>query len=583
MMGDRREIWLKAAVVGSLWGASEIVLGSFLHNLRIPFSGNLLTAIGIVLMISGHRLWPERGLLIRAGLICAALKSLSPSPVILGPMISIFMQASLMEMALLAGRRSWGGYLLGGGLAMSWNLLFRILSTLVLYGSPVIELYQQLVTFLFSQTGWQFTTYWAPILVLGGLFFLFGLVAGIMGLLVSRAAARDVQAWRAPAFGAVQPPAIPQIPRTGKWHFLRPLGFLVLLATGLYSVRSMPLLVSTGLLLVFLLLVRFHDPSLVKRFFRKKGFWIGLSVMVLLSGLMLGKPQPGSPINPEGLRIGWEMCMRALYVITGFGILSRELRNPQLVKWFESWHMEPFLSAVRIAFQTTPLLIGTIPGKTAWNRPGRVLTDMVRSMEYSLDYMRSRKQAFRQVFIITGAKGSGKTTLAEKTVALLKQKDLSVKGILAPEWLENGQRAGYWVKDAGSGEKMLLCRRKGTKTASEPGPFHFFADALAFGQKALLDMETGSGTDPQTEARTHTHRQEVTVVDELGPFELQGQCWAAAMDSLPRDTGPMLWVVRESLIDEVIQRWPAVSHRIYPAATTSADSLAADIIRGMKT
>jgi hypothetical protein len=32
----KNDIWLKAAVVGSLWGASEIVLGSFLHNLKYP-------------------------------------------------------------------------------------------------------------------------------------------------------------------------------------------------------------------------------------------------------------------------------------------------------------------------------------------------------------------------------------------------------------------------------------------------------------------------------------------------------------------------------------------------------------------
>jgi nucleoside-triphosphatase THEP1 len=579
-MGKPREIWLKAAVIGSLWGASEIVLGSFLHNLRIPFSGNMLTAIGIILMVSGHRLWPERGLLIRAGLICAALKSLSPSPVILGPMISIFMQASLMEAALLAGRRSWTGYLLGGGLAMSWNLFYRILSTLVLYGSPIIDLYQQLVTYLFSQTGWQFSSYWTPVLVLGGLFFVFGLVSGTAGLLVSRAAARNVHAWRAPAFGTISPPEVPGMPRPGKWHILPPLGFLVLLATGLYSVPSMPLPLSTALLIVFLLLVGFHDPTLIRRFFRKKGFWVGLLAMLVLSGLMLGKPAPGKLISPEGLRIGWEMCIRALYVITGFGILSKELRNPYLVKWFENRHMEPFLSAVRIAFQTTPLMIETIPGKTAWRKPGMVLTDMVRSMEYSLDYMRARRQAFRQVFIIVGKKGSGKTTLAEKTIQLLKQQGLAVEGILAPEWLEDGQRAGYWVKDAGSGEKMLLCRRQEAKAANEPGPFYFYPEALAFGQSALLGRETGP--KPHKDGHPPAERPVVTVVDELGPFELQGLGWAAAMDSLPRDSGCMLWVVRESLVDDILRRWPAAEHRIYKARQAHADQLAADISRAMQ-
>ena len=51
-------LWQRAAVLGSLWAASEIVLGSFLHNLRVPFSGHSLTAIAIVigcLVLTGLR------------------------------------------------------------------------------------------------------------------------------------------------------------------------------------------------------------------------------------------------------------------------------------------------------------------------------------------------------------------------------------------------------------------------------------------------------------------------------------------------------------------------------------------------
>ena len=36
------EKWIKASIIGTIWAASEIVLGSFLHNLKVPFSGNIL-------------------------------------------------------------------------------------------------------------------------------------------------------------------------------------------------------------------------------------------------------------------------------------------------------------------------------------------------------------------------------------------------------------------------------------------------------------------------------------------------------------------------------------------------------------
>ena len=56
------EKWIKASVIGTIWAASEIVLGSFLHNLRIPFSSNVLTGIGLIILISSSYKWTEKGL-----------------------------------------------------------------------------------------------------------------------------------------------------------------------------------------------------------------------------------------------------------------------------------------------------------------------------------------------------------------------------------------------------------------------------------------------------------------------------------------------------------------------------------------
>jgi hypothetical protein len=80
-------IWLKAAVIGSLWASVEIVAGSFLHNLQVPFSGTILTAFAILLLSAFSRLWKESGIIWRAGIICALMKSISPSAVIIGPMV----------------------------------------------------------------------------------------------------------------------------------------------------------------------------------------------------------------------------------------------------------------------------------------------------------------------------------------------------------------------------------------------------------------------------------------------------------------------------------------------------------------
>src|SRR5512138_3263479 len=122
------EKWIKASIIGTIWAASEIVLGSFLHNLRIPFSGNVLTAIGIIIMISMSYTWTEKGLFWRAGLICAIMKTMSPSAVIFGPMIAIFTESLLLEGSTRLLGRNIAGFAIGSMLAMSWNLFQKIFS-----------------------------------------------------------------------------------------------------------------------------------------------------------------------------------------------------------------------------------------------------------------------------------------------------------------------------------------------------------------------------------------------------------------------------------------------------------------------
>src|SRR5512138_802825 len=139
------EKWIKASIAGTIWAASEIVLGSFLHNLRIPFSGNILTAIGIIILISMSYTWTEKGLFWRAGLICAIMKTMSPSAVIFGPMIAIFSESVLLELSTRLLGRNIAGYSLGAMLAMSWNLFHKIGSFIIYYGANIIDVYTNLL------------------------------------------------------------------------------------------------------------------------------------------------------------------------------------------------------------------------------------------------------------------------------------------------------------------------------------------------------------------------------------------------------------------------------------------------------
>ncbi len=672
------DTWLKAAVVGSLWGASEIVLGSFLHNLKIPFSGNLLTAIGIILMIAGHRLWPERGLIIRAGLICAALKTLSPSANIFGPMLAITMQATLMETALFIGRSTWVGYLLGGGLAMSWNIAHRIVTSVIIYGGNLIEIYKRIIDYIIAQTAWQTDGYMKPVLLIAGMFFLTGMVAATAGIYISNAAKRrkdsepdyttppqsrrdlslhprqarqsDNPQIRQPDNPTTRQPddtATRQPNNPSPCHPFIPVSIILALIAGMVAISRLPLYAATVLLLLFLTVVWYNDARLIKRFAGKRGFWISMGIMLVLSGFLLGRNSNGAGFSMAGMQAGLEMMMRAIYVITGFGLISKELRRQSLTAWFESRHLKSLLMAINISFQTTPLLIESIPGKQAWKNPLNVLTGMIAGMEEALDHMRKsindqpnqesaaprtpeavkahkaeknngENPSFQHVFIITGTKGSGKTTALMQAVKDLQAEGIAVSGILAPELVENGERIGYYVEDIGSGQRMVLCRKDG-------GGYVFDPEAIAFGESVYkmgnfsqrrkdkktqrrkglfllsslrqalrLDenpslplgenpsLPLGENPSLRLGEKLQNNRQ-IFVIDELGPFELKGQGWATAMDHLlTHCQGPMIWVVRESLIPAILDRWPAHNHEMFYTSDTSHQLVVNKVRRFLK-
>ena len=171
------EVWIKASVTGTIWAASEIVLGSFLHNLRVPFSGNVLTGIGIIILISLSYSWKDQGLFWRAGLICAIMKTISPSAVIFGPIIAILCESLLIELSVRLLGRTFFGFAIGAMLAMSWNLFQRIVNLFIFYGLNILQLYEDLIKLAQKQLQVQSDIMWLPLIVLLVIYCLLGLVS----------------------------------------------------------------------------------------------------------------------------------------------------------------------------------------------------------------------------------------------------------------------------------------------------------------------------------------------------------------------------------------------------------------------
>ncbi|MFA6317430.1 MAG: nucleoside-triphosphatase [Elusimicrobiota bacterium] len=524
---DSDGLWRKAAVLGSLWAASEIVLGSFFHNTRVPLRGHILTGIGIAILVAGHRLWPQRGLLWRAGLICAAMKSVSPSAVILGPMVAISMEGFLLELGVLLGGANVAGYLLAGGLAMSWALVQKVGGFFLYYGPDAWTLYGQGLERLRVWLGTSAIDPWKPLLWLWAGHMAAGVVAAGIGIRVGSYQGAGLSASGKPTDKKALPPA-PKARAPGDDRYslaVLVLHFLLIVAIMALGQKAPVWALAAGTLLYVGLCVRAYPRAcaIMKRF----NLWLGILVVSVLAGLILGRWEAGA-----------QMALRAVVLTIGFSCVGSELRNPAIRSWLAGGRGKVFFEALEQAFDTLPEVFASFPtGRQIAISPVAALASAIARAPALLDGLDTGR-----VVIITGSRGEGKSKLVGELAEALAASGLSVGGIHAPGYWEGGKRAGFDIVDLATGERRALCRAGGKEGGQVQGKFRFSDEGIAFGLKALeTALEKGA---------------DVIVVDEVGPLELQGRGWAPALDSLAAGRRkPMVWVVRPELVALVKRRW----------------------------
>ncbi|MFA5816393.1 MAG: hypothetical protein WC865_12310, partial [Bacteroidales bacterium] len=178
--------WLRAATIGSIWASIEIIIGSFLHNLRLPLAGSTLSFFAVVLMVSFLKLWPQKGIVWRAGLICALMKSISPSAVILGPMTGILLEALLMELGLFVFGLNLAGMIFGGMLAVLSALFHKAINLLILYGTDFATLLNRLVQYAAKQLKIESVSGVDVLILLAIIYLVAGALAAITGWRLSQ-------------------------------------------------------------------------------------------------------------------------------------------------------------------------------------------------------------------------------------------------------------------------------------------------------------------------------------------------------------------------------------------------------------
>lgn len=527
-------IWRMAAAVGSLWGATEIVLGSALHNLQIPLRGFLLTAIGMALLVAAHQIWPVRGLFWRAGLVCASLKLLSPSAAIIGPMIAITCEGFLLEIGFVALGRTKLGYFIGCALAMCEPLLQKIATLYIQFGSGITDFGNRILKFAEKYVGVELGSLGTAISALLIVCVALGFVVAALGLRVGKLATEGDVCAIVPSAKMAHMWLPPPIFRFSVPWLVGVIGAMIF---GLVLPISMSVYAVIGYSALFAMVVSLRYAFAAKRLARP-GVWISLSVIVVASAFLLAPSGPGLAWDAKGFNQGLLMASRALLIAFGFCALSVELRNPRIGRRIFRNRFRELREAFRSAAEALPATLGYVPKLTQWKRPLSCLAEMVAVLPQILD-----SQPLRRVWLISGESGEGKTTRLLALAEKCRSRGFKVGGIAAVGEWSDGEREGFDILDLDSGKREPLCRRE-VESETRAGPFGFFAQGIDFGTRCL-SMDCTAESD-------------VVFVDELGPLEKEGGGWSVPVRDLLTTEKELVLVVRRRLVDEIARIFAVV-------------------------
>jgi nucleoside-triphosphatase THEP1 len=558
-------IWAKAALLGSMWGSIEIIVGSFLHNLRIPMTGTILSAIGVSLLIGGHYLWKDKGLIWRAGVVCALMKSISPSAVIIGPMIGILAEAFVLDFFIrISGGLSIGVFI-GSGITVCLPFVQSIINLIITYGFNVASLYVGVYKIVVKNIGMQNIDIYGALGIFFSLNAIFGFFAAYTGMEIGEKASTETLDTIPTAIEGknfLLPPVI----TLHRFSILLLIVNCALIPLMLLAISNLTLVWSLLLVLAYALIIVKRYPDCWKSLSRIK-IWTGMIVITLLSGLILGGiTNIRSGWTWSGIFIGFQMSLRAIFMVVAFNVISIELRNPVIINWVLRRGLGQLANAMEVAFDALPTLIASLgEQRNVLRHPVVSLSQLFLVAQNRMKQLQPEDSTGNKIYILTGDRGIGKTTFLSHLVDELKGKNIQSGGILSPVVYRDSKRIGYDVLNIRTGERTILCRNEPGTAGINIGDWVFRNEGIQSGNSAL-DQLSLIGCS-------------LVIVDEVGPLELENKVWCQSLD-LVVGSSPysLILVVRENLIEKVKDRWSFIPETIWKINGENSKDLSEEIL-----
>jgi len=179
------------AVFGSLWGLVEITLGVTLKGMRIPMAGAILTAIIIIVFLTGKYFSRQKGAILMMGGIAALLKIFSIGTVIAGPFLAILIEALIAEVMIIILGVNRISYLITGMTLLVYTILHPFISQGLIFGENIYTIYLE----MFTQMSKIINSTNLGVIALGyvALHVVIGFVSGLVAWKLSQAVEREIE------------------------------------------------------------------------------------------------------------------------------------------------------------------------------------------------------------------------------------------------------------------------------------------------------------------------------------------------------------------------------------------------------
>lgn len=167
----------------------------------------------------------------------------------------------------------------------------------------------------------------------------------------------------------------------------------------------------------------------------------------------------------------------------------------------------------------------------------------------------------KPIFVVSGEKESGKTTFLVRVLSLLQMNGFAVGGFLA---LHDVDLDCYQIKDIKTNEVYPLMQRVAT---FEKRPHHFklFSEGVEMGNDCIKELLI--------------HPPDIAIVDEIGGYELRGKLWNSSFTQLVESSVPLIFSVKERLLDKVMAKWSISPSHVFSSADFNSPGKAFECIK----